>query len=81
MTRFDKVAEKAVDILASGIVISAFTIWMVVHNGLHFNYTNFISDVAIWIGLLILRAENVQSTRLEKKVEKGLKWKKRYSPK
>lgn len=71
-SRFDKIAEKAVDILASGYVVGAFTAWLIYHNALHFEYTPFISDVAIWIGLLILRAENIASERLERKVEKKL---------
>lgn len=67
---FDRVAERAVDILASAPVITLFTVWLAFHNATHWDYTNFISDVAIEIGLLILRAENVQSQRLERKIDK-----------
>jgi len=55
---FDHIAAVATNVLASGPMIVGFTIWLVAHNAMSWNYTNFISDVAIEIGLLILRAEN-----------------------
>lgn len=66
----DKVSEKATDILASAPVIICFTIWMIAHNIIVKSYVAFISDVAIEIGLLILRAENLQQERLERKIDK-----------
>lgn len=61
----DAIAQRIASILGSAPVIIVFGLWMIYHNVTAWDYTNFISDVAIEIGLLILRAEKVQGDRME----------------
>jgi hypothetical protein len=73
----DKLAEKIAKALGSAPVILLFSAWFVYHNLQTKEYVAFISDVAILIGLLILRAEQVQGDRMEKFIKKDLKHTKR----
>lgn len=61
----DKISQKISSFLGSAWVIGIFGLWLVIHNALTRDYVTFISDMAIWIGLLILRAEDVQAKRTE----------------
>lgn len=69
----DRIAQKIADWLGSTIVIVLFGLWLMGHNVVAKDYVTFISDMAIWIGLLILRAEKVQSDRMERDVKRDLK--------
>lgn len=68
----NRVAQKVADILGSAVVIIGFGLWMIYHNSISWNYTNFISDVAIEIGLLILRAEKVQSDQQHEDIKRDI---------
>lgn len=69
----DKLAQKAADFLGSTWVIVGFGGWMIVHTILQKDYISFISELAIWIGLMILRAEAVQAEETDRAVKKDLK--------
>lgn len=69
----DRAAERITDWLGSTPVVLSFTFWLIFHNARGFEYVSFISDMAILIGLLILRAETVQSRRTEHTVKADLK--------
>lgn len=69
----DKLAEKLAGVLGSAWMIGGFGLWVVVHAVLIRDYVATISDLAIEIGFLILRAENSQSTRTEQAVKRDLK--------
>lgn len=66
----DRIAEKIAEILGSAWVIGGFGVWMVVHAFISRDYVSTISDLAIEVGLLILRAENVQAKRMERDIKK-----------
>lgn len=68
----NKVAQRIADILGSVWVIGGFGIWLVVHNMYARDYVTFISDLAIEIGLLILRAEKVQNDQMQRDVKRDL---------
>lgn len=68
----NKVAERIATILGSAWVVIPFCIWTVIHAFTAQDYVTTISDTAIAIGLLILRAETVQSERTEQAVKKDL---------
>jgi predicted membrane-bound spermidine synthase len=79
----NKVAERIARILGSAPVIISFGLWTIYHAVAIKDYVTSISDSAILIGLLILRAEIVASDRTEeisradlaatKRIEKRLK--------
>lgn len=69
----NKLAEKLANILGSAWIIGSFGLWVIVHAVLTRDYVATISDLAIEIGFLILRAENVQSARTEQAVKRDLK--------
>lgn len=66
----DKIAQKIATLLGSAPVILGFLLWLIYHNASAWDYTNFISDVAIEIGLLILRAEKVEGDAMHHDVKK-----------
>lgn len=68
----DRIAQRIADILGSALVIVPFSIWTVIHAFTVRDYVATISDLAIAIGLLILRAETVQSERTEEAVKADL---------
>lgn len=78
----DKIAEKLASIFGSGPFIIFhiiwFTIWIVLNAFIRFDHdysllTIIVSLEAIFLSLFILRAENIQSTRLENMVKEDLK--------
>lgn len=69
----NKIAQRIADILGSAWFIIPFTLWTIIHNLFPFAYVNFISDVAIVFGSLILRAEAVQSERQERAVKEDVR--------
>lgn len=71
----NKIAEKIASFLGSAWVIGLFGLWLIVHTVIQKDYIAFISELAILIGFLILRAESVQSERMEYKIDAD----KRYS--
>lgn len=62
----DKTYEKISDYLGSTITVSLFAAWLCYHTATQRDYISFISELAILIGLMILRAESAQSARLER---------------
>lgn len=62
--------EKASEVLCSTPAVVLFALWVVVHTAIQRDYISFISELAILLGLMILRAETVQAKRIERKVEK-----------
>lgn len=62
----NKFFEKVVLGLGSTPAITIYTLWLFRHPFVWTGYTDFISDVAIWIGLLILRGDNIQTERMER---------------
>lgn len=69
----NKAAERIASILGSAPVVLAFGLWTVYHAVTIQDYVTTISDTAILIGLLILRAETVQSERTEEAVKQDLR--------
>lgn len=69
----DKWYEEASKWLGSTYVVGLFALWLLIHTIIERDYISFISELAILLGLLILRAETVQSERTEKAVKKDLK--------
>lgn len=65
--------DKLAEILGSAWVIGGFGLWVLLHAVITRDYVATISDLAIEIGFLILRAENVQSARTEQAVKRDLK--------
>lgn len=57
----DKIAGKITSLLGSAPVIGLFGLWTFAHAVITHSYVATISDLAILIGLLILRAEDAQS--------------------
>lgn len=78
---FDKASTIIAKILSSAPVILGFTAWLVYHNSATQEYVAFISDVAILIGLLILRAEQVQGGNMESFIKRDLKHTKKVEEK
>lgn len=72
-TSVDKFYERVSVILGHTFVIGLFATWLIVHTFMQKDYISFISELAILIGLLILRAENQQSKRTEDAVKRDLK--------
>ena len=69
----NQAAERIARILGSAPVVLLFAGWTAYHNASNWKYVNFISDVAILIGLFILRAEIVQSDRMEEAIKQDLR--------
>ncbi len=78
----NKIAEKLAEIFGSGPFILFhvvwFTLWVVSNIFLKFDpeyslLTIIVSLEAIFLALFILRAENIQSARLERKIKEDLK--------
>lgn len=69
----NRIAERIAAFLGSAPVVLGFGLWTVYHAVTIKDYVTTISDTAILIGLLILRAETVQSERTEKAVKQDLK--------
>ena len=67
------ISEGIAEFLGSVWVIIPFGIWTVLHAFITKDYVDTISDLAIEIGLLILRAENVQGKRMENQNKRILK--------
>lgn len=67
----NKAAEKIATILGSAYVIGGFGLWVIVHAFLSQDYVTTISDLAIEIGFLILRAETVQGQRVERSIKQA----------
>lgn len=65
----DELAERIGSVLGSAIVIGGFGLWCIVHAIITKSYVDTISDFAIEIGFLILRAENVQAGRQENHIK------------
>lgn len=66
----DRAFERTITLLGSTLVIVTFGVWMVVHTISTRSYLSFISEMAIFIGLLILRGQNIQSVRMERNIER-----------
>lgn len=78
----DKIAEKLAEVFGSGPFILFhvvwFTLWIILNLLFKFDpefsiLTIVVSLEAIFLSLFILRAENIQSTRLEKKIKEDVK--------
>lgn len=67
----NKAAEKIAAFLGSAPVIIGFGVWTIAHAFISQDYVSTISDLAIEIGFLILRAEIVQSERLERYIREA----------
>ena len=78
----NKIAEKLAEIFGSGPFIVGhvvwFSLWVALNSIIKFDpeysiLTVVVSLEAIFLALFILRAENIQSTRLEKKIKEDVK--------
>lgn len=67
----NKAAEKIAAFLGSAPVIIGFGLWTLAHAFLSQDYVSTVSDLAIEIGFLILRAEIVQGDRLERYIKEA----------
>jgi hypothetical protein len=66
----DSLAQRIANFLGSGWAIGGFGLWLIIHNLVARDYVTFISDLAIEIGLMILRAESIESAAMHKDVKK-----------
>ena len=69
----NQLAEKIAAFLGSAWVIGVFGLWTIVHAFITRDYVATISDLAIEIGFLILRAESVAAARQEKYTKQAVK--------
>lgn len=69
----DNIAQKIANALSSAFVIIPFGLWTIYHLATTKEYVSFISDMAILIGLLILRDEKVAAETTEKNVKADLR--------
>lgn len=69
----DNIAQKIADVLGSAPIVICFGLWTIYHASTTLDYVTAISDTAILIGLLILRAETVQAKRMENDVKRDVR--------
>lgn len=69
----NKLAGKIANLLGSTWVIGGFGLWVIVHGIISSDYVSFISDLAIEIGFLILRAESSQNAKMENLIKQDVK--------
>lgn len=69
----DNAYERLTRFLGSTTVVVLFTAWLILHTIMQRDYLSFISELAILLGFLILRGQNVQSDRMEANVRADLK--------
>lgn len=68
----DKLAQRIANTLSSAYIIMPFAAWTIYHVATTKEYVTFISDMAILIGLLILRDEKVAAEKTDENVKKDL---------
>lgn len=69
----NRIAETVANFLGSTPVVVGFGLWTLAHAFLSQDYVSTISDLAILVGLLILRAESVQAERTERNVKQDVR--------
>ncbi len=69
----NKLSERITSILGSSVVIGLFAAWLIYHTITQKDYLSFISELAILIGLLILRSETVMGERQERYIKEAKK--------
>lgn len=68
----NRIAQHIANALSSAFVILPMAVWTLYHAATTKEYVTFISDMAILIGLLILRDEKIASETSEKHLKEDL---------
>jgi hypothetical protein len=68
----DSLFSRATEVIGSTWAVGLFFVWTLAHTIIGREYLSFISELAIFLALIIVRGQNLDATRMHENLEKDM---------